>query len=62
MNPALIVVIVQLVAQYGPALVNELLSLGKSDTTCPTPDQINSLHAILKDPSSYFGSTAAVKS
>jgi hypothetical protein len=53
MNAALIVVLVQLVAQYGPEVVNELISVFKSDT-CPTTDQINALHAILKDPKSYF--------
>jgi hypothetical protein len=53
MSTELIIVILQLVAQYGPVVVNQILQLGKS-SEAPTLEQLTRLQGMVKASDSYF--------
>lgn len=53
MNSNMMVVLIQLLASYGPGLVHQILNWGKSDDA-PTLEQLTALAAMVKRSESYF--------
>lgn len=53
MDSNMIVVLIQLLASYGPGLVSQIINLGKSDNA-PTLEQLTALAAMVKKSESYF--------
>jgi hypothetical protein len=54
MDGNMLVILIQLLAQYGPGLVAQILALGKSDDA-PTLAQLTALAGMVKKSESYFG-------
>lgn len=61
MSAQMAILLAQLLAQYGPTVVNDVLTLGKSEA-CPTADELQQLHTLLKPAESYFSAAPAAGS